>query len=117
MTVCGLDVTQRVWLRETDLVRVREQAGDIGHMLADQVERWWSFTGANENNLHDPLAILPAIRPELFRFEQCEAHVELDGADAGRTRLDRCDTGTTRIAANVDAGAAEQEIIRRLVGQ
>jgi len=117
MTVCGLDVTQRVWLRETDLARVHEEAGAIGQMLADQVRRWWAFIGANENNLHDPLAILPAIRPELFRFEQCEVHVELDGANPGRTRLDRCDTGTTRLAADVDVTAAEQEIVRRLGGR
>ncbi len=117
MTVCGLDVTQRVWLRETDIARVRDEAGGIGHMLADQVRRWWAFIGANQNNPHDPLAILPAIRPELFRFEQCEVHVELDGADPGRTRLDRCGTGTVRIAADVDAEAAEQEIVRRLVGR
>jgi purine nucleosidase len=117
MTICGLDVTQRVWLRETDLARVREEVSDVGYMLADQVERWWAFTGANENNLHDPLAILPAIRPELFRFEQCEVHVEVEGANPGRTRLVRCDTGSTRIAADVDVGAAEQEIVRRLVGE
>jgi purine nucleosidase len=117
MTVCGLDVTQRVWLRESDLASIREEAGDIGRILADQVERWWAFTGANENNLHDPLAVLPAIRPELFRFEQCEVRVELDGADPGGTRLDRCDTGTTRIAVDVDVKAAEREIVRRLVGQ
>src|SRR5918992_4037329 len=34
MTICGLDVTQRVWLRETDITRVREEAGEIGHLLA-----------------------------------------------------------------------------------
>jgi purine nucleosidase len=116
MTVCGLDVTRRVWLRESDMVRVREEGGNIGPILEDQVRRWWAFIGANENNPHDPLAILPAIRPELFRFAQCEVHVELDGANSGRTRLDRCGTGTVRIAFDVDVDAAEQEIVRRLVG-
>jgi purine nucleosidase len=116
ITVCGLDVTKRVWLREPDMARVREQARDIGHLLADQVRRWWAFSGGNENNPHDPLAILPAIHPELFRFEQCDVRVELDGEDPGRTRLDRCGAGSARIAAAVDAGAAEQEIVRRLIG-
>jgi purine nucleosidase len=116
MTVCGLDVTKRVWLREPDMVRVREQTGAIGSILEDQVRRWWAFVGANENNPHDPLAILPSIRPELFRFEQCDVRVELDGENPGRTRLDRCGAGTVRIAADVDVEAAEQEIVRRLVG-
>jgi purine nucleosidase len=116
MTACGLDVTKRVWLRETDMARVREEAGDIGHVLADQVRRWWAFTGANQNNPHDPLAILPAIRPELFRFEQSDVRIDLGGDDPGRTRLDRCGAGSVRIAADVDVEAAEQEIVRRLVG-
>jgi hypothetical protein len=116
MTICGLDVTQRVWLREADIARIREEGGDIGRVLADQVRRWWAFIGANENNPHDPLAILTAIRPELFRFEPCEVRVELDGEDTGRTRLDRCGTGAMRIAAEVDAEAARQEIVRRLIG-
>ena len=85
-------------------------------MLADQVERWWAFIGANENNLHDPLAILPAIRPELFRFEQCQVYVEVEGANPGRTRVDGCGTGAVRTAADIDVEAAEQEIVRRLVG-
>src|SRR5919112_1682336 len=46
LTICGLDVTQRVWLRETDIARVREEAGGVGHLLADQVRRWWAFKGA-----------------------------------------------------------------------
>ncbi len=117
MTVCGLDVTKRAWLREPDVVRVGADAGSIGHVLADQVRRWWAFIGANENNPHDPLAILPAIRPELFRFEQCDVRVELDGENSGRTRLDRCGAGSVRIAADVDAEAAEREIVRRLIGR
>ena len=116
MTVCGLDVTQRVWLREDDMAQIREAADGIGPVLEDQVRRWWAFKGAHENNLHDPVAILPAIRPELFRFEQCDVRVELDGTELGRTRLERCGEGTTQLAADVEVEAAEHEIIRRLVG-
>jgi inosine-uridine nucleoside N-ribohydrolase len=63
------------------------------------------------------LAVLPALRPELFRFEQCDVHVEVEGADPGRTWVGGCGTGAVRIAADVDVKAAEQEIVRRLVGQ
>src|SRR5918995_4503385 len=117
MTICGLDVTQRVRLREADMSRIREAAGGIGSVLEDQVRRWWAFTEATENHLHDPVAILPAVRPELFRFEQCDVHVEVEGANPGRIRADGCGTGAVRIAADVDVEAAEQEIVRRLVGQ
>ncbi|MBW3632440.1 MAG: nucleoside hydrolase [Chloroflexi bacterium] len=114
MTVCGLDVTKRVWLRESGVSQIGESAGSIGPMLQDQIRRWWAFIGANENTPHDPLAILPALRPELFRFEQCDVRVELDGSEVGRTRVDRCGEGRMRIAADVDVEAAEEEIIRRL---
>jgi purine nucleosidase len=117
MTICGLDVTQRVRLREADMSQIRQAAGGIGSVLEDQVRRWWAYTGATENHLHDPVAILPALHPELFRFEQCDVHVEVEGANPGRTRADGCGTGAVRIAADVDVEAAEQEIVRRLVGQ
>ena len=116
MTACGLDVTHRVWLREADLSRIHGAGDGIGSLLEDQVRRWWAFRGATENNPHDPLAILTALRPELFRFEQCDVRVELEGMEAGRTRVDRCGTGNVQIAADVDVEAAEQEIVQRLGG-
>jgi purine nucleosidase len=116
MTVCGLDVTLRAMLREADLPRLREAKDGIGPLLEDQVRRWWTFIKANENHLHDPLAILPAVRPELFRFEECDVTVDVGGAESGRTRLANCGEGAVTIAAEVDSGAAEEEIVQRVVG-
>ena len=116
MTFCGLDVTLRAKLREADLARFRGAKGGIGPVLEDQIRRWWAFTDANENHLHDPLAILPAVRPELFRFAQCSLSVDLEGDPPGRTLVEQCGEGAVRIAAEVDAAAAEEEIVRRLVG-
>ena len=117
MTACGLDVTERVWLRETNMSQIGGAGDGISSLLEDQVRRWWAFRGANENNPHDPLAILPAVRPELFRFEQCDVRVELGGAAPGRTRLDGCGEGAVRIAAEVEVEEAEQEILRRVTGR
>lgn len=116
MTVCGLDVTLRALLRESDMPRLRKAKDGVGPVLEDQVRRWWSFIEANENHLHDPLAILPAVRPELFRFEHCDMTVDVGGAESGRTRISNCGEGAITIAADVDAAAAEEEIVRRLVG-
>jgi purine nucleosidase len=117
MTICGLDVTLRAWLREADLPRLREAAGGIGPLLENQVRRWWTYIGAQENNLHDPLAILPAIQPEMFRFERCDVTVDVNGPESGRTRLQRCGQGDAQIAADVEFDAAEQEILRRVTGR
>jgi inosine-uridine nucleoside N-ribohydrolase len=116
MTVCGLDVTLRAMLREADLPRLREAKDGVGPLLEDQVRRWWTFIQADENHLHDPLAILPAVRPELFRFEECDVTVDVGGAESGRTRLANCGEGAVTIAAEVDSGAAEEEIVQRVVG-
>jgi purine nucleosidase len=113
ITACGLDVTRRVWLREADLPRIREAAG-VGPVLEDQVRRWWAYTGMNENPLHDPLAMLAALLPKLFRWERCDVAVDLDGPDIGRTRQERCGEGSVQIAADVDVAAAEEEIVRRI---
>jgi purine nucleosidase len=117
MTICGLDVTLRAWLREADLPRLREAADGIGPLLENQVRRWWTYIGAQENNLHDPLAILPAIQPEMFRFERCDVTVDVNGPESGRTRLQRCGQGDAQIAADVEFDAAEQEILRRVTGR
>jgi purine nucleosidase len=116
ITACGLDVTLRAMLREIDMPRLREAKDGVGPMLEDQIRRWWVFIKASENHLHDPLAILPAVRPELFRFERCDVTVDVGGAESGRTRVANCGEGAVKIAAEVDAGAAEEEIVRRLVG-
>jgi purine nucleosidase len=116
MTACGLDVTLRALLREADMPRLRDAKDGVGPLLEDQIRRWWTFIDANENHLHDPLAILPAVRPELFRFEQCDVTVDVGGEESGRTRAANCGRGAVNIAAEVDAAAAEEEIVRRLIG-
>ena len=116
MTACGLDVTLRALLREADMPRLRDAKDGVGPLLEDQIRRWWTFIDANENHLHDPLAILPAVRPELFRFEQCDVTVDVGGEEPGRTRAANCGGGAVNIAAEVDAAAAEEEIVRRLIG-
>lgn len=115
MTFCGLDVTLRALLREDDMPRIRA-ATAIGPMLEEEIRRWWSFKHATENQLHDPLAVLSLIRPDLFVFEQCDVRIKLDGPDPGSTYPERCGGGAIRIAAAVDAPAAEQEIVRRIAG-
>ncbi len=116
MTLCGLDVTLQANLREADMPRIRAAADGIGPLLEQQIRRWWAFIGANENHLHDPLAILPAVRPDLFRFEQGDLRIDLGGDPPGRTIVERPGDGALRLAAAVDAAAAEEEIVQRISG-
>jgi hypothetical protein len=68
----GLDVTTKVLLREDEVRAIGQAARELGVALEAQIRRWWSFVGKTENNPHDPLAALMALRPELFRFEACD---------------------------------------------
>jgi hypothetical protein len=55
-----------------------------------------------------------AIRPDLFRFEECDVRVGLEEGDLARTFPERCGGGGACIAAEVDVAAAEREMVRRL---
>ena len=114
LSACGLDVTNRVWLREPEARAIGRAPGELGAILEDQIRRWWSFTGMTQNTPHDPLAVLMAIRPDLFWFEGCDVRVGLGDTDLGRTWTSGCGRGQVRIAADVDAAAATAELVRRL---
>jgi purine nucleosidase len=122
ITVCGLDVTTRVWLREDGVETIRHGLGSFGELLAQQFRGWLDFmvqhgisTGEiRATHLHDPLAVLAAIRPDLLTFEQCDVAIDLTGDSVGRTRATNCGSGAIRIAADVDASAAERELIERI---
>jgi purine nucleosidase len=116
-TVCGLDVTQRVMLRETDLPHIGAAADGVGPMLEYQIRRWWAFTRANENPLHDPLAVLAAFRPDLFRFTQGDVRIDLESEKPGRTTVTPRADGPHRTAAAVDEKAAAADIVRRIAGE
>lgn len=116
MSVAGLDVTTKVLLREDEVRAIGQAHGELGVALEAQIRRWWSFVGKTENNPHDPLAALMALRPELFRFEACDVRVGLDEEHLARTFPERCGQGGAHLAAGVDVGAAERELVRRLTG-
>jgi inosine-uridine nucleoside N-ribohydrolase len=103
-------------LRETDLPHIGAANG-VGPMLEDQIRRWWAFTNANENPLHDPLAVLAAFRPDLFQFEQGDVRVDLESEHLGRTYLAPSNAGPHRIAAAVNAEAAATDIVQRIAGE
>jgi purine nucleosidase len=119
ITVCGLDVTTRVWLREDGVEEIRSALGGFGEVLAQQFRDWLKFmvehgisTGeVSATHLHDPLAVLSAIRPDLIEFQYCDVTVDLDGDAIGRTRLANCGAGNIRVAADVDSAEAERQLL------
>lgn len=125
MTVCGLDVTTRVWLRPEDTEAIERSLGELGGVIGDMTRTWLTFMAdsgvttsvPNATNLHDPLAVLAAMRPNLFTFRNCDIEVDLAADVPGRTTPSNCGSGKIRIASEVDVSAAEREMMRRITGQ
>jgi purine nucleosidase len=114
ITICGLDVTTRVTLGEREVRAIGAAPAPIGPLLADQIRRYWASTKHTGNAPHDPLAILMAPHPELFRFEACDVRVGLTAADLGRTLIDACGRGAVQIAAEADVPAVTERLLAYL---
>jgi inosine-uridine nucleoside N-ribohydrolase len=125
ITACGLDVTTQVWLRGPDVDEIARSMDALGPILADQIRAWWVFKSADPhaaaeegqaNNPHDPLAVLAARHPELFKFEMCDVSVGLDETNLARTLISNCGNGAIRIASSVQVSQAERAIVQGIVG-
>ncbi len=119
ITAVGLDVTMRVLLRDSDMAMIEKALGEFGRVLSKQFHEWLAFmaehgistSGNTVTNPHDPLAVLSALRPDLFQFTHCDVEIDLSGSAVGRTRIVSNGTGRIRVASDVDAGAAEHALI------
>jgi purine nucleosidase len=114
MSVCGLDVTTRVWLDEHDVVALAGSGNPVGAALADQVRRWWVASGREKDNPHDALAALMPIRPDLFQFTACDVAISHDAEHLGWATLSGCGQGNVRLASDVNVEQATREIMGRL---
>jgi purine nucleosidase len=114
-----LDVTLRALIRQ-DGVDALKAAGDPYHdALGDQVARYPGFVARGGSTfLHDPLAAMALVSPELLGWEPYHVQVELAG------RFTRAMTvvhtagpefpTTARIAMTLDVDACETLIAKRL---
>jgi purine nucleosidase len=115
ITALGLDVTLRVLLEADDLREIAKVGRGVGALLEDQILRWWELRNIAANHLHDPLAALAMVRPDIFIFENWDVDVTSEGRTEGLTRLRQPVKGTTRIGTDVFATTAQKEIVRRIV--
>lgn len=115
LTAVGLDVTQKVALTRADWNAANADGSlPSSAALLREVGKF-AFTGLGRESfsLHDPLAVAVALDPELVRSEEAEVVVDLDGAEAGRTRI--VGPGQVRVATAVDAEQALADF-RQTVG-
>jgi inosine-uridine nucleoside N-ribohydrolase len=116
--IVGLNVTHQVLVRDTDVEAVRcidsplaAYVSDLYEYFIDSHER--HFFGRREAPLHDPCALLAAIRPELFEFTPMHVSVETEGCRS-RGAMIADQRGTKQVLApNVDvATSVNAELVR-----
>lgn len=106
--VTGIDQTRRAVLSDAHVTTI-ERSGPVGKLLAAELEQFRNWLGG-PNSPHDPVAILAAIRPDLFTFAPGTVRVESDG----RTWLDRRDGGPHRVVIDLDPDAVVRELVARI---
>lgn len=111
LTMVGLDVTQEILCHRSDFAALAERSAGFGGFLNEASQFYFDFyqrLGLTGCHLHDPSAIIAAIRPDLFSFERVPVEVELGGERIAETRAcDNADGPHTRCALGVDADAVK----------
>jgi len=110
--VVGLDVTQRTRILAGELARI-SAAGALGAEIGEEVRQYWTVGGTDGNTPHDPLVAVAISRPDLFTFVDADVSVLMDAPVPGATPLHTPVRGGTRVATDVRAeDAVEQMVVR-----
>jgi len=113
-TVTGLEITRLVEIRKDQVDRMGD-AGDLGGLLAAEIEQWWRFWNEEWNVPHDPVTVLTLVEPELFTYSDTgTVRVERTGDGEGRTVFEPGE-GTIRVVQQIDEIAVAERIVDAIV--
>jgi purine nucleosidase len=114
-----LDVTLRALIRQTGVDALLDQPDPYHQALGDQVARYPGFVDRGGSTfLHDPLAAMALVSPDLLGWQPYHVDVELTGRLTRAMTVVRIPTSdfptTARIAMTLDVDACERLIAERL---
>jgi inosine-uridine nucleoside N-ribohydrolase len=100
LRIIGLDVTLEVMLTDSDLARLRDNAGQTGQFIWDTSRFYVDFYTAIQNinaesnpqprcAMHDASAVVYLVQRDAFSFTSGAARVVPDGIAAGQLTIDR----------------------------
>ncbi len=116
VTLVGLDVTQKTFMRRRDgpeWFEGNSVSAQLGNRIL--VDRFEELDGWDEFHLHDPLAAAATIEPDILSCRRARVSVVVDGEERGRT-IPSYGDGPVRVAVGVDADRAVG-IIRHLIAR
>ncbi|WP_375263885.1 nucleoside hydrolase [Palleronia sp.] len=100
----GLDVTMQVLLTVEDfetLARIDRAHGPFLQEMSHFYLEFYRSKGLHGCGLHDPLAVMACIMPEILKIEAVPMEVVLDGDTIGKTQRSR-EGRTTQVAIDCD---------------
>ena len=107
----GLDVTLQVLLEAGDFDRLAALCPGDGGWLRDMAGFYLDFyrsIGLTGCGLHDPMAVIACLRPDLFTIEYTPLEAVCDGDEIGRTRRSaRPGRAAVGVCTDCDAAAVE----------
>lgn len=117
VTVMGLDVTRRTAMHRRGGPQWFDGASRSA-VLGNRIlaDRFRERDDLQEFYLHDPLAVVAAIDPDVLTCRQVQVSVVTEGEERGRTLATYGD-GTVQVAVGVDAGRAVETVRRWVSGR
>lgn len=88
ITMVGLDVTLQILLNEPDFAELASLHPAHGGFLQEISTFYLDFyrsIGLTGCGLHDPMAVMACVEPDLFRIERTPLETVLEGPEIGRT--------------------------------
>ncbi len=82
ITMCGLDVTHKAQIFNSEIEEIRQQGGKVAVMVAELLDFFAKFhqeMGFEGSPLHDPCAVAWLIKPELFISQNLHVDIETCG--------------------------------------
>lgn len=114
-----LDVTLRALVRQDGVEALRQKGSPYHDALADQIALYPGFVSRGGSTfLHDPLAAMAILRPDLLGWRPYNIQVELHGRLTRAMTLARSPAKehptTARVAMDLDVAACEAFIAERI---
>jgi purine nucleosidase len=106
--ITGIDQTGRVVLDDDSVAAIRS-SGTLGELLAAEIDQFRAWLGRPDSP-HDPVAVLAAIRPDLFTVVRGQITVD----SAGTTTLHPRDDGPHRVVVDLNRPVVLAEIVSRV---
>ncbi|MEL6127899.1 MAG: nucleoside hydrolase [Pseudomonadota bacterium] len=108
-TIIGLDVTLKVLADRADFAALAARHPEHGaflHAASRDYISLYEGRGRSGCALHDPVAVIASVAPDLIRIEEMPLTVVLEGEEIGRTRPGQ--GPMTRVGVSVDAEATKE---------